>query len=410
MATQLRQQETATRPYENMLATFQPRDRLNENLGTGGGAEGLPGFAPLENPNLTTMQIDENEVSPSTMVTTSTLMPRKGQRHCRPTCWFEPLGYCSDKFNINGWCAWHIRHFFNIQTTSQDEFVNEGGHLQLVRFNRELASLPLPLTTSLVGCFPIIELYQDLTSLEQNLNFGLFAYTVLTHKLSFSRTTNSGNLIQNDPVYTQKITEEVNRIVAEHKAYLLLMLESVVRPEYKRAPCTNDPIILLNTNDCVNYVSTFLEKRQFMLNLLVPNLSTGQLQHLDLRKCSTFTISFVTLFELSYAFSRELNLCLSMPTAFNVANGRDLLCDQSKLSHGTLAIRGQQTYGSPCTLGMFRSDTGGDLLFIAHDYRTSKERCLSTELDRKKLLERTVQQREEEQRQQQQQQSAQQQI
>jgi hypothetical protein len=316
--------------------------------------------------------IDTTEYIPSELASTSSLMGHEVQcRNYPATCWFEPLGYCSDGLNRNGWCSWHLHHLFNAQSASEPETVYNNGRIEIVKYQRMLTFLPMPLNPALVRVFPIIETYESLDDLERNLNFGLFVYT-LRHS-------------------ARRSDEEVNRIVAEHKVYFMLMMEAMTsNAQASRRNVVIDPIIRINTAACVDYISENLYNKQYNMHLILTVPANGAapstIQHLDVRRCSTLTQSIVTMFELPFGFSAELNLCLASPAAFMVA-GNDLVCDESKMSHGTFALNdGKQTFGTPCTLSIFRTDTAGDMSFYSSNYSRSSERCLQSHVDRKKLL------------------------
>lgn len=338
------------------------------------------GDVAMPDSNMTTT-IDTNELPPSEMASTSALMLRETAcANAQSTCWFEPLGYCSDGFNRNGWCSWHLHHFFNGQNIAQPDaickMVQQNGQsiprLEIVRSQRFLTYLPMPLSPSLVRVFPLIETYQSLDDLERNLNFGVLVYT-LRHS-------------------SKRSEQEINKIVMEHKAYFMLMMEAMVSNSEtsRRSNVVIDPIIRINTAACVNYVSENLRNKQYDIHLIVtvPGNATGpaSLQHLNLRKCTTLTQSIALLFELPYRYSPELNVSLAAPAAF-MATANDIVCDESKMSHGTITLEnGKQTYGTPCTLSLFRSDNEKDVSFYTNSYSRSSERCLRSNIDRKKLL------------------------
>jgi hypothetical protein len=364
---------------------------LNRNPGipdrNPGGGDGAP-LMPDQNMTAT---IDTNEFVPSQMATNSALMLRTSPcTNVQPTCWFEPLGYCSDGFNRNGWCSWHLHHFFNGQNISQPDtickMVQVNGQLvprlEVVKSQRFLTYLPMPLNPSLVRVFPLIETYETLDDLERNLNFGMLVYT-LRHS-------------------TKRSEQEINKIVMEHKAFFMLMMEAMVSNSEtsRRSNVVIDPIIRINTAACVNYVSENLRNKPYDIHLImtVPGNANGptSLQHLNLKRCTTLTQSIALLFELPYRYSPELNVSLAAPAAFMVT-GNDIVCDESKMSHGTIPLENRfQTYGTPCTLSLFRSDNERDVSFYTNNYSRSSERCLRSNIDRKKLLDYVIPGRNEE--------------
>lgn len=334
----------------------------NRNPAASGGGGALDGATTLPT------EIDTTEYVPTQLASTSALMMQPVKcRNYPPTCWFEPLGYCVDGLNRNGWCSWHLHHLFNGQSASETEAVHVNGSIEIVKYQRLLTFLPMPMNPALVRVFPIIETYESLEDLERNLNFGLFVYTL----------RNSAN----------RSEEEVNRIVAEHKAYFMLMMEAVTsNSEGSRRNINIDPIIRVNTAACVDYVSENLYRKEYNMHLIMTVPTTNTIQHLDLKRCTALTQSIATLFELPYGFSAELNLCLSAPAAFMIAQN-DLVVDESKMSHGTFALAdNSQTHGTPCTISIFRTDMNGDVSFYSSNYKRSSEKCLRTNIDRRKLL------------------------
>lgn len=314
-------------------------------------------------------EVDTAETIPSQLATNSTLMMKRLKcRNNPPTCWFEPLGYCRDGLNRNGWCSWHLHHMFNGQSALENSAVYVNNSVEIVKYQRLLTYVPMPVRPSLVRVFPIIENYETLEDLERNLNFGLLVFTL---RNSAKRTD-----------------EEVNRIVAEHKAYFMLMMEAVTsNSEGSRRNINIDPIVRVNTAACVNYVSEHLFDRSYSIKIILTQPESNTIQHLDLKQCTALTQSIISLFELPYGFNQDLNVCFSAPAAFFVA-GTDLVVDESKMSHGTFALNDNtQTYGTPCTMSIFRSDTNGDISFYSSNYQRSREKCLQTHIDRRKLLE-----------------------
>lgn len=306
-----------------------------------------------------------SEYLPSQFIARSSLMIREVPKASYPTpCWFEPLGYCEDGFNRNCWCSWHCRHLFNGQSTSEYITVRNQDHIEIIKYNRMLTYIPMPLVTKSVKTFPLIEMYDSIQDIEKNLNFGVMYYTL-----------SLGN---------KKLTEEEkSKIIYEHKAYLLMMLEVGTNSNnFTRRITEIPPVVRLNTAACVDCMSNHLLKKTYDIRLLVVNPSTQTSQYLNLKKCTVFTQSLVLLFGLTYAFPPELDVCLSIPPSYMLKD-RSLVADPSKLHCGTYRLEnGVQTYGSQCTISVFRMDGGGDMTFYDPNYKRASERCVGPTVNR----------------------------
>lgn len=314
-------------------------------------------------------ELDPSYFQPSALATNSTLMLRQIPAGNYPTtCWFEPLGYCQSGMNRNGWCSWHVRYMFNGQSIGVNYAVMNDDKLEIVKYNRLLASIPMRYSPTLVRVFPIIEMYQSLEELERDLNFGLLHYT-LSHSLP------------------RRSQAEVDRIVLEHKIYFMLMMEACASNSETSSRNIEIPaIVRINTQNVYRYVTNQLLNKDYQIHLAVRDTDTQSLRHLDLRRCTILTQSIALLFDLPYAFNADMNISISNPPAFQIARN-DLVVEEAKMFNGTYLLPdGCSTLGSPCTISMFRFDTNGEVSFYDKNYTPTRETCLSTNVDKRQLL------------------------
>lgn len=323
----------------------------------------------IDSLNESDMQQDPSSIEPSEFAQTSSLMVRDVPRqHYASTCWMEPLGFCADGLNRNGWCSWHVHHLFNGQLTNMNFAIVNGDQIEVVRQNRLLTYIPMPFRTASVYVFPFIELFNNLQALKDNLNFSMLQFT-----------------LERSKKYT---AEQVSRIVALHKAYFIQMIEaSTLSSDISRKGVPIDPIVRLNTEACVNYVSDQLLNKDYRVHVtLSDGNDNNKVKHINLHKCTTLTQSIVLMFELAYAFAPEMNVCLSVPPSFGVYRGQ-LVADQARMSLGTYILDdGSRTYGTPCNLSMFRYDTNGELAFHDTKYKRSAQKCVSSVVDERNLV------------------------
>lgn len=361
---------SATRTATQQTAVRQ------QNVGFGGNVPGRPGGrarpqreSRLERYNQTEIEEDPSNVEPSEFAQNSSLMVRDVPRQNYPTtCWMEPLGYCTDGLNRNGWCSWHVRHLFNGQLISSNFAIVNGNQIEVVRQNRLLTYIPMPFRAASVYVFPIIELFEDLQSLKDSLNFSMLQYT-----LEKSKKYNAN---------------EVSRIVALHKAYFVQMIEaSTSSSDFSQQRVQIDPIVRLNTTACVNYVSDQLLNKDYKVHVAFADENDNNtIKHIDLHKCTTLTQSVLLMFELAYAFAPEMNVCLSVPPSFGVYR-RQLVADETRMSLGTYMLDdGSRTYGTPCNLSMFRYDTNGEIAFHDPKYKRSTQKCISSNVNQNNLF------------------------
>lgn len=315
---------------------------------------------------------DASSLQPSRFASRSSLMVREVPKgNYKTTCWFEPLGYCQDGFNRNCWCSWHMRHFFNGLSTSEYVTVMNKDRVELISYSRMLCYIPMPFRPSFVRVFPIIEMFQNMQQLENALNFGMMQYT-----LKYGGSTKHSDA-------------EISKIIAEHKAYFLMMMEVATnRGDYNpRRTQEIPPIVRLNTAACVDCLSNHLLKKQYNIHLVVANEQRQTPLHMDLRLCTAFTQSIVLLFDLPYGFPAELNKCLAMPPAYMTYDNY-LVADESKLHLGTYRVDDcSKTFGSQCTIMTFRLDSNGEIAFFDQDYKIQKERCVLPTINRNGLFE-----------------------
>lgn len=312
---------------------------------------------------------DPSYLQPSLMSSQSTLALRPVRPANYPaTCWFAPLGYCLPGICRNGFCSYHVRHLFNAQAHTQYlTKVGDDSKLEVLACDRMLSAVPMSFEPVLVRMMPLPELYEKLEDLERELNFGMLHYTLSN-------------------AYPRKSADEVNRIVMEHKAYFMLMMEASVSNSDTSSRNVEIPaIVRINTEAAVKYVSNQLNQKSYNIHLAIANSQTRSLFHMDLRKCTVFTQSIVLMFEQPYAFNSMLNVSIANHPSILVAE-RYLVADQTKLFNGTFKLAdGTITEGSPMTVSIFRFDTNGEVSFYSKNFVPSQELCLRTNIDRQQL-------------------------
>lgn len=315
---------------------------------------------------------DPSLFQPTELFRNSVLMLRepKGEKTA-PTCWFEPLGYCRDGLNSNGWCQWHLRHLFNCQPTTEYTAVNYDNKIKLLAYTKPKCYIPMPFEVDQVGVIPIIEMYDSIEEIENNTIFGVLQYTLMHSGSKYSE-------------------EQRNRIVKEHKAYFLLMLEaSTSNAALSRKNIPIEPTIRINTDACVRYVSSKLWPKSYDIHLQVMDATTNTLQRINVRSCTAFTQSILLQCDLAYVYVQKLNVMLCNSPAFSV-NDRMLVVDETKMSEGTYQLQnGTCTIGSPYTAAIYRNDIGGEVSFLTRDYKRSSQVCTRLQIDNKNLLQYT---------------------
>lgn len=309
----------------------------------------------------------QSEIEPSEWMKKSSLMNPKVTEKYFICCFFDPLGFCVPGSLIFGFCPYHLSFLFNVffcemnTVNRQDEStMNKTSEI------RRLIKFPLKFSTNLLNVMPIPELCTSYEDLIANLSLDLFAYNL---KLRKDSTTTDVEL-------------------ATHKKYLSRVFALYTQNKNYQHE-TDDHKIILTTNNWVSYLTEELDKMKFDARLLVMiNTPNGvDIKYLDVKKLSVFTKAIVLLHETPFVKCDELNgQWLSSPSAYTVYNGKCIVIDQTKASHGTAYNRDTIAFGDPATLSYFRLDRGEDVIIVHDNYQPITEVCYKTHIDKAELI------------------------
>lgn len=314
----------------------------------------------------------EGEISIPVWIRESSMMKIDGRikEATEPVCFFEPLGYCQPGRLTNEFCKFHREFMFNVDVVDTAMMTRRDQHSIVYRVStRRLIKFPTELSLQLSTIMTLPELCSDFEDFKASLNLGQFASNLQT---------------------TIKQTDKVNKIVAEHKAYIVRVFRLYTRND--SVGQIEDSKISQCMEMWIKNASNNLNRYQHDSKLLVLD-GEGRLMWLQLNNCSIFTQMMALLYETPYVQAPSLDgIWLSLPSAvITYRNG--LVLDCSKASHGSCfgtSMDKPAAYGDPATISLFRSDNQESLLFISDTYTPNKRICFSNRIDSKILLGRSM--------------------